>query len=227
MLHLPDVTLVCPYTIAHRLHEMAAEECLRHAKFGDVLVGELSGDYVRYFHYEMPKLIRTSHILMIQWDSWIINPNAWTDEFLNYDYVGAPWWYRDEYNVGNSGFCLRSKQLLEFIAQHPDEFPIGRPEDHILCREYQKRLPQFKWAPQELAWHFSFERTAAYPLNEVFGFHGVFNFPIVLKGDALADRLALVRKEPYITSKPEWQELMQRLGYAEDRECSEGVIPAA
>jgi hypothetical protein len=229
MLTLPDVTLVCVYNVAPELHTMAAVECLIHAEFGDVRKFFLSPDtdYTRFVHYELHAEITTSHLLMIQWDSWIINPYAWRPEFLDYDYIGAPWWYNDKYNVGNSGFCLISKRLMEFLAEHEEGFPVVEPYDHVLCREYQKRLPQFKWAPQELAWRFSIERTAIYPTTQVFGFHGLFNFPDVLSSEALAERLALASKEPWITSKPEWRELQQRLAYAQNHQCPEGPVSAA
>jgi hypothetical protein len=207
MLTLPSVTLCCIYDRAHELHALAVDECLRRAEFGDVKTGAPVGDYARFVHYEMPKQLKTSHVLLIQWDSWIVNPDAWRPEFLDFDYVGAPWWYKDGYNVGNSGFCLLSKRLMEFLAEHENEFPVGQPYDHVLCREHQKRLPQFKWAPDKLAWHFAIERTAAYPMNEVFGFHGLFNFPFVLGPEALRDRLELAGEELHITSKPEWREV--------------------
>src|SRR5258707_2949450 len=210
MLSLPHVTLCCIYNVAERLHWLAASECMRRAVFGGIKVFA-RGDYERFVHYEMPKQIRTSHILLIQWDSWILNPSAWREEFLSYDYIGAPWWYNDEYNVGNSGFCLISKRLMEFLASHEKEFRVGRPYDDVLCRQYQRRLAQFKWAPEALAWRFSFERTTIYPLNEVFGFHGSFNFPIVLSPEALAERLSLGDAEPHIASKIEWKDLSWRI----------------
>lgn len=217
MLHLPDVTLVCCYNFAHELHGMAVNECLHRATFGGVKLfsdefGNLPRDmdFAEFVNYEVPKRVKTSHLLFIQWDSWILNPSAWTNEFLDYDYIGAPWWYNDEYNVGNSGFSLRSKRLMEFLSEHREEFPIGQPEDHVLCREYQKKLPQFKWAPALLAWHFAFERTAVYPLEQIFGFHGLFNFPYVMNPEGLGERLDLAAQDPWITNKPEWNELMQR-----------------
>lgn len=212
MLTLPDVTLVACYTFAHELHRLAVEECLSHAKFGEVKLFAdpcEPKDFAKFVNYELPKYINTSHLLLIQWDSWIIEPKAWTDEFLAYDYIGAPWWYNDDYNVGNSGFNLRSKRLMEFLSENRDEFPIGHPEDHVLCREYQPRLPQFKWAPQELAWHFAFERTAVYPLGQIFGFHGMFNFPFIMNQSRLDERLALAAKEPSITSKVEWDQIFK------------------
>jgi len=194
MLNLPNVTLVCVYTVAHDLHRLAIEDCLRRVRFGDVLVKSdlTSEEYAHFFHYQMPKLIKTTHVLSIQWDSWITNPSAWTDEFLDYDYIGAPWWYNDDCNVGNSGFCLRSKRLIEFIADHPDKFPIGRPEDHTLCRIYGPKLKElgFRFAPSALAQRFSFECVID-PTIRSFGFHAMRNFPYVLDEAGLARREAL------------------------------------
>ena len=223
MLFLPDVTLVAAHTICHDLAIMAVEDCVSRASFSAVKVftdrpraGSADvriptydhSDLGRFITYDVPRHVETSHALYVQWDSWVINPGAWQDSFLDYDYVGAPWWYRDGLNVGNSGFCLRSKRLIDFLASHEDEFPIGVPEDHVLCREYQKRLPQFRWAPEDLAWRFSFERTARYPPGEVFGFHGVFNFPHVLTDGEIEARLA--GAPDYVTSKSEYME-MRRL----------------
>jgi Protein of unknown function (DUF5672) len=225
MLLLPNVTLVSIFTVCHELTFMAVDDCLKCAEFGDVkLFTDKPGpntikidkfathnEFARFANYTVPQHLQTSHILTVQWDSWVLNPNAWNDEFLAYDYIGAPWWYNDDYNVGNSGFCLRSKRLMDYLTEHESDFPIGSPEDHVLCREYQKRLPQFKWAPARLAWKFAVERTAIYPVTEVFGFHGLFNWPLVMKREALQERIELASRDPYITSKPEWQEVMRLL----------------
>ncbi len=204
MLALPDVTLCCVYTVCHELHLMAVDECLKQARFGDVklFTDQARGrdvisintqdinEFAAFMRRQLPQYIKTSHVLYIQWDSWIINPNAWRAEFLEYDYIGAPWWYGDNYNVGNSGFCLRSKALIDFLSAHEREFPLVEPEDHFLCREYRKRLPQFKWASNELAGHFAFERAVFHPLNEIFGYHGIFNWPYLLSFDKIHERMA-------------------------------------
>ena len=45
---------------------------------------------------------------------------AWRPEFLDYDYIGAVWPHvLDKYNVGNGGFSLRSKALLEACRALP------------------------------------------------------------------------------------------------------------
>ena len=136
MLDLPDLTLVAIYTVAHELTEMAVAECTRHVRFGDVklftdrpLRSQVDAIQIEPFAngmqagmftiYEVPRYIKTSHVLFIQWDSWIVDPSMWRPQFLDCDYIGAPWWYRDGLNVGNSGFCIRSKALIDFLAAHP------------------------------------------------------------------------------------------------------------
>jgi Protein of unknown function (DUF5672) len=205
MLNLPDLTLVAVYTVAHELTEMAVAECTRHVRFGDVklftdrpLRSQVDGIQIEPFAnpmqagtfmtYEVPRHIKTSHALFIQWDSWIVDPSMWRPQFLDCDYIGAPWWYRDGLNVGNSGFCIRSKALIDFLAAHPDEFPLALPEDEVLCRVYRPRLPQFKWANEALAHQFSFERTRV-PGARSFGFHGMFNWPFVLTDAQIEARI--------------------------------------
>ena len=57
-------------------------------------------------------------MLIIQHDGFILNHKAWDNEFLNYDYIGAPvyWMGNKLIEVGNGGFSLRSKKLLKIIA---------------------------------------------------------------------------------------------------------------
>jgi hypothetical protein len=212
MLDLPEVTLVAINTVCHELTDMAVADCMRHANFGDVKVFT---DNVRNQHciyipkfenltqagqfstYELPKYFKTKHVLFIHWDSWIIDPGMWNPEFLDYDYVGAPWWY-EELNVGNSGFCLRSTALLRFLADNSEQFPMMMPEDHALCRKYQLELPQFKWAPEKLAIDFSFERSRPAIDSRHFGYHGMFNWPFILPPDKLAERMVIARNDPYV-----------------------------
>jgi hypothetical protein len=225
VLELPDVTLVAIFTVAHNITRWAVNDCLRRVRFGDVLLftdrphgGEVvvrkfgdAGDMGRFVRHEVPRHVKTSHALFVQWDSWVVSPEAWTGEFLGCDYIGAPWWYTDGQNVGNSGFCLRSRALMEYLSAHEDLFPIAEPEDHVLCREYRRRLPRFRWAPERLARRFSFERTASLPPEAVFGFHGIFNWPRVLPPGALAERLTLAAADPHVRGKVEWGEVERHL----------------
>ncbi len=62
---------------------------------------------------QLPAYIRTSHALLTRWDGFITQPQAWNDEFLVYDYVGAVWPDEpEETAVGDGGFSLRSRRFL-------------------------------------------------------------------------------------------------------------------
>lgn len=78
-------------------------------------------DYSHYFLYDIWRHVQTEYCLVVQGDGFVINPSSWTNEFLEYDYIGAPWpksntSYKDPYGVhrqvGNGGFSLRSRKLL-------------------------------------------------------------------------------------------------------------------
>lgn len=219
-LALPDVTLVAITTACHDMTLLAVDDCLKHAKFGDVKIfmdkqspdiieiNPFNGpqDGIDFQYYRLPKYIKTSHILSIQWDSWIIDPAMWSDEFLKYDYIGAPWWYDDQWNVGNSGFCLKSKALMDFMLTHREDFPMSGAEDDLLCRHYQPHLP-FKWAPTAVAHDFAFERTRASVYSKHFGFHGAFNWPAVMTPEALAERVSIAGNNEYIKQNEKLKEV--------------------
>lgn len=115
-------------------------------------------EYSHFMIKEINKYVETDYVLIIQYDWFILNPNAWTDEFLKYDYIGAPWWYNDDNNVWNWWFCLRSKKLLEILANDENIIDI-HPEDHHICRTYWDYLKSkwIKFAPEEIAKKFSIE----------------------------------------------------------------------
>jgi hypothetical protein len=118
--------------------------------------------------------------LSIQWDGYVVNPDAWTNDFLQYDYIGAKWpWHKDGRNVGNGGFCLRSRKLMQSLAELVSfgeiELPGKRPEDDYVCRQLRPKLESLgiRFAPEPVADRFSYEREE--PTQTTFGFHGPFN----------------------------------------------------
>ncbi len=142
-----------------------------------VAIAPLAGR-ATYSHFVMKDLLRhieTEHVLLIQWDGYVVNPAAWSDDFLDHDYIGARWgFHKDAHCVGNGGFSLRSRRLLEAL-QDPaiDRF---EPEDEMICRHYRPMLESrygVRFAPPEVADRFSFETT--YPQTRTLGFHGLFN----------------------------------------------------
>ena len=239
-LQLPDVTLVMIETREHQLARLAIEDCLDAADFGDViiftdtLVPFVDGHTFRTMRQQEVRLVsvedwptkegwsqflwnevgayvRTSYLLSIQWDSWIVNPAAWTNDFLRYDYIGAPWWYKDGMNVGNGGFSLRSTALQRYIAKHRDCFPcINAVDDDLLCRKYRPALMDrgFEWASEPFAHRFAFECMP--PVGPTFGFHGIFNWPKVLPEDRLRERIEIAKRSKYITGNPQmWGQLLK------------------
>jgi hypothetical protein len=143
-----------------------------------------TAEYSEFCIKKMNDFVDTEFVLVIQYDGFILNPEAWTDEFLEYDYIGAPWWYDDDCNVGNGGFSLRSKKLLE-ILQNDSHITEFDPEDHHICRTYGPYLKEkgIKFAPESVANNFSIEgaldanavavRKYGNTWNTQFGFHGL------------------------------------------------------
>jgi len=137
-----------------------------------------------------------SHILVIQHDGYVLDGNAWRDEFLQYDYIGAPWDYKDSRNVGNGGFSLRSRWLM-FCVQNDPFITVLTPEDEIICRLYRHYLEQkyaVKFAPEQLAHKFSFEQHA--PTQPTLGFHAHFHSPykpviVLRRSGAMGDIIML------------------------------------
>lgn len=140
---------------------------------------ESSAAYSRFVLEHLVDHVGTSHCLITQWDGHVIEGGRWCDEFLEYDYIGASWpQFDDGHTVGNGGFSLRSRRLME-ACRHPD-FIGHHPEDVAICRTNRVMLEQFglRFAPVDLADRFSAER-AGDPAT-AFGYHGVFLMPEVL-----------------------------------------------
>ena len=143
-------------------------------------------DYSRFVVRDLLRYIDTSHVLLVQWDGYVLNADQWQDAFLDYDYIGAPWGWEPEFRVGNGGFSLRSRRLLQAL-QDPriDTFD---PEDVVICRTHRPMLERdygIEFAPEALAAAFSFEAT--YPQGKTFGFHGLFNMWGMLHPQELPD----------------------------------------
>lgn len=195
---LPNVTLLGLDCLNIKRLKLAAEICQRHFDFGAVkLLSSIPdtdarvvpidhvGSIEKYSHFfvkEVHDHVDTDFVLVIQYDGFILNPDAWTDDFLKYDYIGAPWWYEDENNVGNGGFSLRSKKLLKILAED-ESIKEHHPEDHHIVRTYGNylRTKGIVFAPEYVASRFSIEGCLKEPVpikygsvwtNE-FGFHGL------------------------------------------------------
>lgn len=205
MLDLPSVTACCVDTLNHDLALRALRRSMAGTRFGNVIfftdripeccevppqitvvpgvsIASLE-DYSRFVLKQMLPHVHTSHVLLLQWDGYVTQPAAWNPEFLRCDYLGATWpWLPAGEQVGNGGFSLRSRKLLE-VLQDPRIIPIGW-EDQTICGAYRSLLRDefgIRFGSDELANSFSFESNWSRILGgeETFGFHGVFNLCFV------------------------------------------------
>jgi len=70
-------------------------------------------EYSRFVLKSLLAHVTTPHVLLIQWDGYVVNPAAFEPAFLDCDYIGAKWfWFDDGMRVVNGGFSLRSRKLL-------------------------------------------------------------------------------------------------------------------
>jgi hypothetical protein len=133
--------------------------------------------YSAFVLRELAQYVVTSHALIVQWDGWVTDPLTWNAEFLQWDYAGAPWGrYPDGMDVGNGGFSLRSRRLLEALQDERFNPVAGVPEDELIGRIWRPALERdyaIRFAPPALAARFAYERVL--PRGATFGFHGLFN----------------------------------------------------
>ena len=142
--------------------------------------------YSQFVLKELGAHIATDYALVVQWDGYVIDGDAWADEFWNYDYIGARWPHvQGEFRVGNGGFSLRSKKLLD--ALRDDAITLGEDnEDEAICirhRELLERKYGIVFPDERVADRFAFD--VSRPNGPTLGFHGVFNFWQVLSDEEL------------------------------------------
>lgn len=182
-LNLKDITLTVlhiyerPYPIEGLL------ECMKYADFGEVCI--LTNDvqfnhpeinkklipairtmdeYSLFFIRDLWRYFDTPFIMTTHHDGFIINPESWTDEFLKYDYIGAPWKFygnrfRDKSGspaIGNGGFSLRSKDICKYVSSN--YYMINDNEDKYYSNCLDCPKPSsIKYPSVQLALQFSQE----------------------------------------------------------------------
>lgn len=198
-LQLPQVTLVAMTSVNVKATIQAMEYSMRGIDFGDAVLITHKKPFglpktIRYSHtskltniddfnykmvYELGDHIKTDYALIVHADGFVVHPEMWRDEFLDYDYIGAPWplpkegdttTYRDIYGnicrVGNSA-GIRSKRLMDFPkkANVPweGEYAYGKMwfyEDGFICCKIRHLLEAegMRIAPLEVAKYYSHEQ---------------------------------------------------------------------
>lgn len=192
MLNLKEITLVALTSVRIDATIKALLYSMRDIEFGKVkLLSDFKPSYLpkkieyeetaksssidEWNHnviYNLPNHIDTEYALLIHDNGFVVNPNSWRDEFLNYDYIGAPWplpsdnfSFRDIngnlVRVGNS-VSLRSKKLLDIPLIKKLEwkpFHGFTNEDGFICVNYRHEYLNegCKFAEIEVAKYFSHE----------------------------------------------------------------------
>ena len=135
-------------------------------------------DYSKFIVNVLPEYIDTEFCFNVHHDGFIINADKWTDDFLKYDWIGAPWkkgahfLYNGE-RVGNGGVSIRSKKLMDIAKK----YECDNHEDSFICCNLRQILLDngVKFAPLELAAKFSLECGSDdldVHMSDVLAFHG-------------------------------------------------------
>lgn len=192
MISLPQVTLIALTNKDFEGHKKALDKSCEGINFGAVKIiwdekCTSIDEWNRRIIQDLWKYVDTSHALLIHQDGYVIHPELWNPEWLQYDYIGAPWplptddfSYRDErgniQRVGNS-VSLRSLKLMVLASGRPWKSYYGNTnEDGFICCHNRQWLEGkgMKFAPLEEAVHFSkeYDIEENYNLN-TFAFHSL------------------------------------------------------
>lgn len=201
-LHLPQVTLCAVTSVNVAATLRALEACVAQVEFaGCLLLTNAAVDpapairvvpipplrssaaYSDFLLTRLADHVETSHCMIAQWDGHLLDAARWNPAFLDYDYIGASWpQFDDGQDVGNGGFSLRSRRLMDLCRQ--PQFMLAHPEDVAIGRINRAWLEAqgMRFAPRNLADAFAAERAG--DLATSFGYHGAFNMPRALGADA-------------------------------------------
>ena len=193
MISLPNVTLILLSGIGYRTDKNvnALEYSQRGIEFGAVKyiqLGEIKDidSWSKASIYELPKYVDTDYCLLIHENGFVVNPESWRDEWLEYDYIGSPWPLPNDHitykdidgtvrRVGNS-VSLRSKKLLDLandLMLPWQPFHGFYNEDGFICVNnvhiYEEQ--GCKFAPIEVAKHFGREIDIPESVDKPFIFH--------------------------------------------------------
>lgn len=189
MLELENITLVAMASRNVSANIKALEYSCRGIIFQSVkiitdIVPDSLPSYITHYHidkmltmddwnyniiYKLGDYIDTDYAILVHADGFVVNPDSWREEFLGYDYIGAPWIlptdnfsYRDIngriIRVGNS-VSLRSKRLIDLPVKLNLEWKSFHGyynEDGFICVNYRHIYEKhgMKFADLDLAKHF-------------------------------------------------------------------------
>lgn len=220
-IELPDVTICAADSAFVELTARALKLSMSQCRFGDaILFSDVTvegpfrnvrieplnskEDYSRFCLRQMADFITTPFALVVQWDGYVVNAQAWASTFGKYDYIGAAWHGMFPPGVpvvGNGGFSLRSRKLLKAVQQLPAVG--GHLEDRVICHIHGPRLERefgIRFAPVKIADRFSYEFRI--PETVPFGFHGIdhmWRHASVREFSEVAEKMDIERMDPDTT----------------------------
>tara|TARA_Y100000310_G_scaffold122548_1_gene121261 strand:+ start:959 stop:1537 length:579 start_codon:yes stop_codon:yes gene_type:complete len=175
-LDLPKVTLVCgDGNNREAVEKLFGDIQNRCSFYGTKIFSEGLTSlkaYNLFIAKELVNHVESEFCMVVQLDGFPLHADGWDDRFLQYDYVGAPWFTQPMVlpcRGGNGGFSLRSKRFLEETSNF--NYDGEEAEDVFFCREVGHILEKrgIKFAPDYVAARFSCEDMM---WNGQFGFHG-------------------------------------------------------
>jgi tetratricopeptide (TPR) repeat protein len=198
-LALPEVSLCCVDCAYHDLAARALRTTLAGCEFGRALflsdrdcrvsgvefvpIDRLASTqaYSNFMIHDLHRHVGAGHVLVIQYDGFVLNPAAWDPVFLQYDYIGPAVRLPDGRAGGIGGFSLRSRRLLDALRDDPaaqayDAARVPYAEDIAICCALRRRLEErhgIRFAPAEVADRFAAEAIAPTPRS--FGFHNLMH----------------------------------------------------
>lgn len=190
---LPNVTLCCIGSEKYKEQQQKAlDYSSRDIEFGEVkniIVNTNTIDeWNKAVVFDLGDYINTEFALLIHPDGFVVNPDMWRDEWLQYDFIGSPFplpkdnfSYRDIngviQRVGNS-VSLRSKKLLDLpkkINMEWKSFHGFYNEDGYITVNMRHVFEEngCKFAPLEMAKYFGreCEITENKNVDKTFVFH--------------------------------------------------------
>lgn len=198
-LSLPNVTLVIIDCINLKRAQIACNISQKYVDFGEIkILSHLEdgkdkriikinkidniNDYSLFCIKKLDDHISTDYCLLIQYDGFVLKPEFWKEDFLKYDFIGAPIFMKNEGKRDyyfNGGFSLRSKKLLDLLKKDDViQLKENYGEDYLISNIYKEYLlsRDFNFPPKDIAAQFSADLTSikkSFKNIQSFGFHGL------------------------------------------------------
>ena len=201
MLSLPSVTLMIVDCISAERAVEVIKKCTSGVTFGSIkLLTSKETDsphavkippiknlteYSEFMLRHSWEYCNTDYMQIVQHDGWILNPEAWEDDWPRYDYIGPLFIGETKINnnsVGSGGFSFRSRKLMKWVSENLGVFVPGWGwwgyvhEDGVITKGMKDAIAKagFAFAPPDRAAKYAYGGNMAMFCPKPFGFHGFY-----------------------------------------------------